>query len=47
MALPLTPNCPFEREEGDGCYKGYYDEQGNFVGDWCCIYHDRENGCGC
>lgn len=45
--MPLNPNCPFEREEGDGCYNGTLDEAGNFTGEWRCIYHDPEMGCAC
>lgn len=30
--MPLNPNCPFEREEGDGCYNGTFDGAGNFTG---------------
>lgn len=47
MPMPLTVNCPFEREEGDGCYSGTFDENGNFVGEWCCVHYDPVNGCGC
>jgi len=45
MPRPLTPKCPFEREEGDDCFLGAFDEAGNFAGEWCCVYYDPVEGC--
>lgn len=41
---PLEPSCPFEREDGDGCYSGSFDANNVFTGDWCCKYWDNATG---
>lgn len=40
-SFPVKPFCPFEREDGDGCYSGSYDANGVFTGDWCCEDYDH------
>lgn len=47
MPRPLKKDCPFERVEGDDCYLGLFDENGNFVGEWCCVNYDPVEGCKC